>query len=199
MNHTTIGDFTGWDVPAGFTTFEVTRHFVGPVIDANGDPTYGPREHHFGVGHSADLPGGGRLTVTPGDHDTYTAGGYYLAAYDAGGTWLWGQRFSNVHAALSAGRSQLRKASAMSTVNRVPYGGEGAEGCRRSAQIDREEADILDVGDPRRDQLLSSAQLWEAQAERVTPDNVRPGRRRPEPERQEAARSEQGPGRPPLR
>jgi hypothetical protein len=87
----------------------------------------------------------------------------------------------------------------MSTVNRVPYVGEGAEGCRRSAQIDREEADTLDVGDPRREQLRSSAQLWQAQAERITPDGAGAERHRPEPERRGATRGEQRPGQPPPR
>lgn len=50
---------------------------------------------------------------------------------------------------------------------RLPYVGEGADGCRRSAQIDREEADGLDrVHDAERIlELLSSALRWEAQAE----------------------------------
>lgn len=34
-----------------------------------------------------------------------------------------------------------------------PYVGEGADGCYRSAQIDREEADTLDALDTRRDEL----------------------------------------------
>lgn len=44
---------------------------------------------------------------------------------------------------------------------RTPYVGEGADGARRSAQIDREEAAGLDRGDPRRERLLESAQRWE--------------------------------------
>jgi hypothetical protein len=198
MSHIPVGGFTGWEGPAGFTTFEVVQSFAGLVIDADGDLTCGPREYHFGVGHAARLPGGGRLSVTPSNHDTYTASGYYLAGYDASGNWLWGQRFSNVHAALSAGRSELRRASGMSKVNRVPYVGEGADGCRRSAQIDREEADILDVLDPRLEQLHASAQLWEAQAERITlQDGARPERRRPE--QRGAGPRAHGPGRPPPR
>lgn len=46
---------------------------------------------------------------------------------------------------------------------RVPYVGAGRDGCLRSAQIDREEADGLELADPRRDALLSSAEQWEAQ------------------------------------
>lgn len=50
--------------------------------------------------------------------------------------------------------------------DRTPYLGEGYDGARRSAQIDREEADGLDIEDPRHSELLDSAQRWEAQAER---------------------------------
>jgi hypothetical protein len=50
---------------------------------------------------------------------------------------------------------------------RDPYIGEGAEGARQSAVIDREEADTLDRSDPRRDTLLFSAIAWETQAEEL--------------------------------
>lgn len=46
---------------------------------------------------------------------------------------------------------------------RVPYVGEGADGARRSAQIDREEADVLPPGEGR-DLLLASAEAWDRQA-----------------------------------
>jgi hypothetical protein len=45
-----------------------------------------------------------------------------------------------------------------------PYVGKGAEGMRASAQIDREEADTLDSGDPRREELLARADEWERRA-----------------------------------
>lgn len=52
---------------------------------------------------------------------------------------------------------------------RRPYVGHGADGARRSAQIDREEADTIDTGDEwgrrERDRLLASAERWEAQAD----------------------------------
>jgi putative phage-type endonuclease len=48
--------------------------------------------------------------------------------------------------------------------HRIPYVGDGLDGCRRSAQMDREEADGLDLLDPRIDELLASADRWEAQA-----------------------------------
>lgn len=52
----------------------------------------------------------------------------------------------------------------MSTVTyRVPYVGASRDGCLRSAQMDREEADGLSMDDPRRTELLASAELWEAQ------------------------------------
>jgi hypothetical protein len=48
--------------------------------------------------------------------------------------------------------------------DRLPYVGTGADGARRSAEIDRTEADGLDAADPRRDELLQSADRWELQA-----------------------------------
>jgi len=51
--------------------------------------------------------------------------------------------------------------------HRTPYVGNGADGAWRSAQIDREEADVHDMGDPRRDELIASARRWEAQAEEL--------------------------------
>ena len=47
---------------------------------------------------------------------------------------------------------------------REPYVGEGADGARRSAQIDLEEADCLPVGE-QRDHCLLSAERWILQAE----------------------------------
>ena len=48
--------------------------------------------------------------------------------------------------------------------HRRPYVGEGADGARRSAEIDRNEADTYDRDDARRDAALASAERWEAQA-----------------------------------
>lgn len=59
--------------------------------------------------------------------------------------------------------------------HRNPYVGAGADGARRSAQIDREEVDGLDRDDPRRDQLLASADAWDRQAAELDADNVIPG------------------------
>lgn len=50
---------------------------------------------------------------------------------------------------------------------RHPYVGEGADGARRSAQIDREESHTLDRSNPRVELLEESAQRWERQAERL--------------------------------
>lgn len=50
------------------------------------------------------------------------------------------------------------------TNHRSPYVGAGENGARRSAQIDREEADTLDWSDPRHDELITSAEAWENQA-----------------------------------
>lgn len=75
---------------------------------------------------------------------------------------------------------------------RVPYVGEGVDGCRRSAQIDREEADGLDLRDPRRVELLASAESWEQRAALLA-HNVE-GIRRPETERQGALGASSTPG-----
>lgn len=48
--------------------------------------------------------------------------------------------------------------------HREPYVGEGADGCRASAQIDREEADQLDRSTDRWAELQASAEAWEQQA-----------------------------------
>lgn len=55
-------------------------------------------------------------------------------------------------------------------LNRTPYVGEGAHGCLRSAQIDREERDGLDRDDPRVVELTASAQAWERQAALLDPE-----------------------------
>jgi hypothetical protein len=50
-------------------------------------------------------------------------------------------------------------------MTRPPYVGEGADGARRSAQIDREEADLLDESRyAARERLLTSADQWLEQA-----------------------------------
>ncbi len=48
---------------------------------------------------------------------------------------------------------------------RNPYVGDGADGARRSAAIDRSEAELFDSGDPRIGERLASATDWDAQAE----------------------------------
>lgn len=52
-------------------------------------------------------------------------------------------------------------------LERTPYVGEGADGCRRSAQIDREEAELLPEGDGRFKWLIASVVAWEQQAARL--------------------------------
>jgi hypothetical protein len=176
-------DFTGWPVPPGFTTFEIVERIQGPILGTDGTVSYGAQDHRYGVGHTAHLPHGGRLTVTPGDRNSYTAAGYYLAAYDALDNWVWAQRFSNVQPALAEGRSQLRVAEYLYNATRNPYVGDGADGCLRSARIDQEEADLLDIGDPRRAYLHDSAEAWRAQADRLAATDEAPtGPRRPETE-----------------
>ena len=51
---------------------------------------------------------------------------------------------------------------------RNPYVGSGADGARRSAEIDREEMDLLDLDDPRREAIQDSIERWERQAEDET-------------------------------
>lgn len=75
---------------------------------------------------------------------------------------------------------------------REPYVGEGVDGCLRSAQIDREEADCLDATDPRYAEALLSAERWELQAEQLAHQMVRV--RRPETERRGATRVNPTPG-----
>lgn len=60
------------------------------------------------------------------------------------------------------------------TTNRNPYVGDGEDGARRSARIDREEVDGLAWDDPRRDELLASAQRWEDQAHQFVRDRLGP-------------------------
>ncbi len=61
---------------------------------------------------------------------------------------------------------------------RAPYVGTCAGGARRSAQIDREEADVLPGGAARDDRLVSAEQ-WERQADwfdlHLVPIRVKPG------------------------
>ncbi len=47
---------------------------------------------------------------------------------------------------------------------RIPYVGEGADGARRSAQLDLEEAGCLDPGEAK-DACMLSAERWVMQAE----------------------------------
>jgi hypothetical protein len=65
-------------------------------------------------------------------------------------------------------------------VERRPYVSHGIDGALRSATIDREEADTLAPGDPRRDELLDSARRWDQQARRLgyDGDDQRPARAR---------------------
>lgn len=62
----------------------------------------------------------------------------------------------------------------VNTASRTPYVGVGESGARRSAQVDREEADTLSWMDERRDALLDSAQRWEDQAYRLMLDRLGP-------------------------
>lgn len=52
---------------------------------------------------------------------------------------------------------------------RDPYVGEGADGARRSGNIDLSEADTLDPGE-RKDAVLLSAERWFMQADAIEAD-----------------------------
>ena len=54
---------------------------------------------------------------------------------------------------------------------RNPYVGDGADGARRSSQIDQEEADCLPRGE-QRDHCLLSAERWILQAEYLEPSTA---------------------------
>ena len=56
------------------------------------------------------------------------------------------------------------EAAVRAAEHRRPYVGLGADAARRSAQIDREEADLYHQDDPRRAELLASAEQWDQQA-----------------------------------
>ena len=60
------------------------------------------------------------------------------------------------------------------TTHRTPYVGAGEDGARRSARIDREQADTLNWGDPRRDELDASAERWEEQAAELMLERLGP-------------------------
>ena len=59
----------------------------------------------------------------------------------------------------------------LGSAHRRPYVGEGADGARRSAQIDRDEADV--EGNPeRREALLASAERWDRIASALEDDGA---------------------------
>jgi hypothetical protein len=72
------------------------------------------------------------------------------------------------HRLTEAGRAQLfveaRRRGWSLPWHRQPYVGDGADGARRSAEIDRTEADTLDRTAPGYGRLIASAVRWEAQA-----------------------------------
>lgn len=94
-----------WEVPFGFSTYELTQAFEGPVFGGDGQVVeYGPRVYHWGVQHIYD-DGTVRVAVRPGDRDTYSASGYYMSIESLAGAP--GKQFSNVHAALKAASDEL--------------------------------------------------------------------------------------------
>lgn len=108
---------SSWEVPAGFTTYELTQTLEGPINFADGHVEYGPRVYHWGIQHIYD-DGSLRIVVRPGDRDTYSASGYYMSIDSLAGQP--GQPFPNVHAALAAAHVEVLKACASITWRVVP-------------------------------------------------------------------------------
>lgn len=93
-----------WSVPFGFATYELTQTVDGPIIAGDGQIDHGPRTYNWGIQHVYD-DGTLRIVVRPGDRETYSASGYYMAIETLAGQP--GRQFSNVHAALAAARDEL--------------------------------------------------------------------------------------------
>lgn len=94
-----------WEVPFGFSTYELTQVFEGPILGNAGQVVeHGPRVYHWGVQHIYD-DGTVRIVVRPGSRDNYSSGGYYMSIESLAGSP--GQQFSNVYAALAAARDEL--------------------------------------------------------------------------------------------
>lgn len=72
--------------------------------------------------------------------------------------------------------------------HRNPYVGEGADGARRSAEIDRAEADTCTTGGDRWQDLHESANRWERQAEEIEARQEQIAARRADDERHSAER-----------
>jgi hypothetical protein len=84
--------FTSWEVPEGFETFDIVQ-------------VVGDLEYHFGAAHVYD-DGKTRVVVRPGNREWYGPGrGFYMEIETLIGNP--GQQFSNVHAALRAGRDAV--------------------------------------------------------------------------------------------
>lgn len=96
-----------WSVPFGFSTHELTQTLHGPILGGDGQPVeYGPRVYHWGIQHIYD-DGTIRIVVRPGNRERFSAAGYYMSIESQAGQP--GQQFGNVHAALAAAASELRK------------------------------------------------------------------------------------------
>jgi hypothetical protein len=91
-------------VPEGFVTSNLTTTLDGPIYVKDGRYGYGPRTYYWGLQHIYD-DGTLRIVVRPGNHETYSAPGYYMEIQPLAGRP--GQQFSNVHAALSAARDEV--------------------------------------------------------------------------------------------
>lgn len=106
-------------------------------------------------GHSLHLGGPWYFTRSP------DSGRYYFAKDAGTGT------VEVPPHAVPEEKAPTRRLADMTAGDRRPYVGAGAEGARRSAQIDREELDTLAKTDPRRPELEDSERRWLDQAARL--------------------------------
>lgn len=65
----------------------------------------------------------------------------------------------------------MERETLVGSAARRPYVGEGADGARRSAQIDRDEAATLEPGE-RRQALMASAARWDRIARELEDDGA---------------------------
>lgn len=99
-------EFSSWYVPDGFETYALSQTFEGPIICEGGRIEYGPRKYRYGVAHVYDRDGL-RIVVRTGNAENLRTQGWYMEV-ETSPIGAYGQRFSNVHAALTEARSIAR-------------------------------------------------------------------------------------------
>lgn len=173
-----LEDLDTVDAPA------VTGEEVEPVrTDALGAPVGGPPPGAWQPAPEGFLSGSpvplahatvhadGTVTERPADPpvDNTGSAGVELPVVHSEGTTL-----ASMDDLGSAARAGHRRGTLLEG-HRDPYVGASADGARRSAQIDREEADGLDRTDHRREALIVSALRWEQQADDLEAEPVLSG------------------------